>query len=178
MSSSEKSLIHNGSANVPFRILQTNHYADSLTLRSKSEPFNFQKDSTEIALFTERLKITMIAAQGVGIAAPQVGILRNIFVFVRTDKSGYPIETVINPHIIAHSDETICFEHDGCLSVPDQSGISKRYKWIEVEYQDERGKIIRETIRGYSATENFAAVIFQHEFDHLSGILYIDKLCQ
>lgn len=119
----------------------------------------------------------MEAESGVGIAAPQVGILRNVFLFTRIDKPEKPVEVAINPRIINYSSEKVCFERDGCLSIPDQSGNSLRYKWVEVEYLNEKGESIRETLKGYERSGDFTGIIFQHEFDHLNGILYTDKLC-
>ena len=72
--------------------------------------------------------------------------------------------------------ETICFEGDGCLSVPDLSGSTKRYAWIDVEYYNEKGELIKERLSGQSRGSDFTGVIFQHEFDHLQGILFIDRL--
>ncbi len=174
----EKKLIHNSAADSSFRVLQTTSFSDSLFLRKKTKNVDFSRNRAELSLLISRMKKTMEVESGVGIAAPQIGISRSIFLFVRTDKPGFPVETVINPKIISHSPETVCFERDGCLSIPDVSGNSIRYAWIEVEYQTENGKEIRETISGYSRKDNFASVIFQHEFDHLQGVLFTDKLCK
>ena len=174
----EKELINGADIDIPFRVLLTTDQQDYLFLRKKSSDLNFEKDKEEIQRLIERLKATLEAEQGVGIAAPQIGIARNLFLFVRTDKPDWPVEVAINPRIISHSEETICFERDGCLSIPDQSGSSIRYPWIEVEYTNEQGESVRERLEGYSRLDNnFVAVIFQHEYDHLQGVLFTDKLC-
>jgi peptide deformylase len=177
LTNEEKTLINSGKANESFRVLLTTNTEDSLILRQKSQTIELTKDADELKLLIARLKVTLEVENGVGIAAPQVGILRNLFIIVRVDKPGMPVEAVINPTIVSFPDKTVCFERDGCLSIPEISGNSIRYPWIEVEYFNENGEKIREKLSGYSRKGNFAAVIFQHEYDHLWGILFIDKLC-
>jgi peptide deformylase len=174
----EKTLINSGKANEAFRVLLTVNADDSLVLRQKSKPIDLSHDIDEVKLLVARLKVTLATENGVGIAAPQVGILRNLFIIARFDKPGAPVEAVINPTIVAHPDETVCFERDGCLSIPEISGNSIRYPWVEVEYFNEDGEKVREKLTGHSRQGNFAAIIFQHEYDHLRGILFIDKLCR
>lgn len=180
MTENEIKLINNGNNNSPYRVLTIDDKQDSLFLRQKCEDIDVEtigKDEN-LRTFITRLKITMQAESGIGIAAPQVGIGRNIFLFTRIDRTGEPVVVAINPKITAHSKETICFERDGCLSIPGISGNSQRYKWVEVEYYDETGKKHKERLSGYSRQSDFTGVIFQHEYDHLQGILFIDKLCQ
>ena len=86
------------------------------------------------------------------------------------------MEVAINPRIVNKPDETICFEGDGCLSIPGQSGNSVRYAWIEVEYLNAKGEMVRERLEGFSRKTDFTGIVFQHEFDHLRGVLYTDKL--
>lgn len=178
MTRHEKNLINSGDAATPLRVLLTDNKEDSLFLRKKG----IDIDVKDIAAnkdwqhFIERLKLTMAVESGVGIAAPQVGIGRNLFVFMRLDKPGLPVEVAINPHITGHPDETVCFKDDGCLSVPDRSGDTKRYAWVDVEYYNEKGELIKERLSGHSREGDFTGVVFQHEFDHLQGILYTDKL--
>lgn len=180
MTENEIKLINNGDNNSPYRVLTIDDKQDSLFLRQKCEDIDVEtigKDEN-LRTFITRLKITMQAESGIGIAAPQVGIGRNIFLFTRIDRTGEPVVVAINPKITAHSKETICFERDGCLSIPGISGNSQRYKWVEVEYYDETGKKHKERLSGYSRQSDFTGIIFQHEYDHLQGILFIDKLCQ
>jgi peptide deformylase len=106
----------------------------------------------------------MIENNGCGIAAPQVGVNKRLFVAVLDNSR---LELFINPSIVSHSEETE-IDIEGCLSVPDKQGEVERYKTIEVKYFN--GKENKtETFEGLNAR------IIQHECDHLQGILYIDK---
>lgn len=178
MTITEKKLIQSADVNTPFRVLLVTEKYDSLALRKPCRDVDIVNDSLHIKWLITRMKATMKAESGVGIAAPQIGISRNVFLFVRVDKPDMPVEVAINPKIMEVPDETVCFERDGCLSIPDVSGNSIRYPWVKVEYYNENGEKITEKLTGYSRNDNFVAVIFQHEFDHLQGILFIDKLCE
>lgn len=177
-SQKELDIIYNGTIEEPFRVLTTDNEADSLILRSKSEDIDQIKGNQELLILVQRLLATMEAEQGVGIAAPQVGVLKNVFLFIRTDETDYPVEVAINPKIINHADTTICFENDGCLSIPGRNEDTVRYPWIEIEYTNLVGQNVRERLEGYSRDGNFVSVIFQHEFDHLQGIMYTDRICK
>lgn len=173
----EKILINSGTTETPFRVLKVTDQQDSIFLRQKCSDIENINESEDLQLLIGRLKTTMAAESGVGIAAPQVGIGRNIFLFTRIDKANYPVIVAINPKIVNHPEETICFERDGCLSIPGISGNSIRYHWVDVEYTDENGNLVQERLEGYSRESDFTGIIFQHEFDHLQGILFTDKLC-
>lgn len=129
----------------------------------------------EILPFIEELFNTMTEEDGVGIAAPQYGYNINLFIMYSKSNSRYPDAPesepiiLINPKIIEHSEETE-YGLEGCLSVPKMRGLVKRYKWLKVQYTDINGNIIEDTFQG------FIARIFQHEYDHLLGLLYIDKV--
>ena len=107
---------------------------------------------------------TMRAANGCGLAAPQVGVLRRIVVVEVEEGTVYEL---INPKIIAFSGEQE--GQEGCLSVPDQWGIVKRPMHVTVEAMNRRGEIVQ-----YTGHELLARA-FCHELDHLDGKLYIDK---
>ena len=108
--------------------------------------------------------------EGVGIAAPQVGISRQLVAVQRLDKTGEPFEFYVNPEIIYFSQDTVLGQ-DGCLSIPGRMGAVYRSKEIVVRYRDELSFEWRQdTVR------EFTARIFQHEIDHLNGILYTDYL--
>ena len=177
-SEKEITLINSGTKETPFRVLKITEEEDSLFLRQKAEDISFNINDNELKLLIERLKTTMEEESGVGIASPQVGIGRNLFLFIRISDPNHPIVVAINPKILNHPNETVCFEKDGCLSIPDMSGNSIRYPWVDVEYTDENGIVITERLEGYSRTTDFTGIIFQHEYDHLQGVLYIDKLCE
>lgn len=130
-----------------------------------------RKHCREVTKFDERLATiiddmaeTMYSAEGVGLAAPQVGILRRIVVM----DCGDGLLELVNPQIIKTSGEQI--KPEGCLSVPDRSGYVKRPAEVTVKAQDRNGNWCM-----YKGTE-MKAVCFCHEIDHLDGILYIDKL--
>ena len=108
---------------------------------------------------------TMYKAEGCGLAAPQVGILRKVIVVDCGDNGG-KVE-MVNPEIISSSGETGM--NEGCLSVPGKSGYVLRAYKIKVSYQTRYGEKKTETFK------DFIARALQHEIDHLHGILYIDK---
>lgn len=178
MTEDEIKLINSNKANVPFEVLLTTDKQDSLFLRQKSidiDVKNIAKDK-DFQHFIKRMRATLTEEEGVGLAAPQVGIGRNVFLFMRVKEPEHPVQVAINPRIVNKSDETFCFAGDGCLSIPDQSGSTARHTWVEVEYYDETGKLIKERLNGGSRREDYTGVVFQHEFDHLNGILFIDRL--
>lgn len=110
---------------------------------------------------------------GMGLAFVQLGILKRIFVISYMHEDGdFEEYVVINPKIISHSEELIYVEEgEGCLSVNrDVEGIIPRYARITVEFYDEFGNKKEVRVR------EEIAVAFQHEMDHLNGILFIDKI--
>lgn len=160
------------------RVLTIAEPCDSLVLRDTSLMFSAK------ALLSEdyaRLCSLMVATvthpsqDGVGIAGPQVGLNRRIVAVQRFDKEGEPFEVYPNIRIIWKAD-SLAYGPEGCLSVPDRREEVARSQEIIIEYADVSAlkgsdiPMVRETIKG------FTAVIFQHETDHLDGILYIDRL--
>lgn len=105
---------------------------------------------------------------GVGIAAPQVGINRKVIWVQRFDKQGEPLEYFINP-VITWKSELQNLGPEGDLSIPEFRGQFYRSKVIQLQYVDLKGQKFTEIVEG------FTAVIFQHEIDHLFGILISDK---
>ncbi len=135
----------------------------SAILREKALPVEQITDEIK-ALAAEMIR-TMYKEEGVGLAAPQVG--KNIRMFVADDGSG--AQVFINPQIIGTSAELAEME-EGCLSVPGVYEKVSRPASVKVQAQDENGKRRVIDARGYLAR------IIQHEYDHLEGILFIDKL--
>jgi peptide deformylase len=143
-------------------------------LKQRSEPV--EEITPEIQKTLDDMLETMYQANGVGLAAPQVGILKRMLVidtskstrYGNQEKTAEPV-FVINPKIIKKSEETKDFE-EGCLSIPNQRAKVTRPAAVTVEYQDKSGKQIIKDLDG------FMAVVFQHEIDHLDGILYVDRL--
>ena len=114
--------------------------------------------------------VTHPDVDGVGLAAPQIGINRNIVAVQRFDKEGHPFEVYPNISIVEYSD-SLASGPEGCLSVPDRRHDVERSTGVTIRYYSlEAGEMVEEKIEG------FTAVIFQHEVDHLSGVLYIDHL--
>ena len=145
---------------------------DSLILRSTSRDLTPDElTSPLLRTLLDKMETTVTSPQqgGVGIAAPQVGLNFRIVLVQRLDKPSEPFEAYINIHIDSLSGP-IHTGPEGCLSVPGKRGMVKRYSSVTISYLD--GKTLEprtETIEGYTA------IIFQHECDHLDGILYIDR---
>lgn len=171
----ELNLIGNSADAGKMTVLQTTAKADSLLLRQVSADFTPEDlRSAPYAILQSRLLATVNDPDhpGVGIAAPQVGILRNLIAVQRFDKEGEPFEFYANPVIEVYGEQT-AIGMEGCLSVPDRSEAVNRSQSIVLSYLHEAtGERIRETVEG------FTAVIFQHEVDHLNGILYIDRMVE
>lgn len=171
----EKDSIQFGDTTQMMRVYLTTSLQDSMVLRKKS--MNVIPDTNDVVLMTlvRRMKKAMLAESGVGIAAPQVGINRNIIWVKRQDKAGKPNEVYLNAKIIMTSELTINFNGDGCLSVPNLSGKTLRWRAVGVEYDLLDGTHHQEVVDGYTA-QQFTAVCFQHEIDHLNGILFVDRI--
>ncbi len=171
-SKEEVQLILSGNSDEPMRVLLITNPKDSIILRSKSLGFTVKENDKLLQTFTKRLYQTVrdSASRGVGIAAPQVGILKKIIWIQRFDKNQEPFEVYYNPQITKYSD----LKQDvleGCLSIPNvRETTHDRSYAVLLEYDNEQGKHQCEMI------EAFTAVIFQHEIDHLNGILFTDHL--
>lgn len=110
------------------------------------------------------MKETLLASGGVGLAAPQVGVLRQAVLVIDTNQEGEPVIELINPEIIAREGEQEGPE--GCLSIPNVWGIVKRPQKVRVRAQDRNGEFFE--VEG----EGLTARAFCHELDHLSGVLF------
>lgn len=130
-------------------------------LRQTSKPV--MKVTEEIAELVEQMERIMRAANGVGLAAPQLGILQRVFVY----DSGDGFHAIINPKILQRKGEQIGVE--GCLSLPGLQGDVARAAEVVVKGVDQFGKPVR--VRGAELT----ARVIQHEIDHLDGVLFIDR---
>ena len=175
MTSGEEKLI-DASPEV-MRILSVDNPKDVPVLRRPSRNFNLTDiNSARYQTLARKLVKTLESTDGgVGLAAPQVGINRRVVAVQRVDKEGEPIEVYPNIRIEEFRGE---MEEgpEGCLSVPDQRGNVLRYRDITIVYTNidsdrmDQPREIREDVSG------FAAVIFQHEVDHLDGIIYTDRI--
>ena len=142
----------------------------SPVLRKKTFELDAGDDFAQLA---ENMKETLKNADGIGLAGPQVGLLKSLFVLDTTplEKDGIdPVEKVfLNPVILNHDDKTAWY-NEGCLSIPRIFEDVKRPEKVEVRYRDLNFDWKEETLTGLEAR------IFQHEYDHLQGILFVDRL--
>lgn len=221
----EKVLIHEASEGreqpsaVPsgtMRVLTIEDSLDLTVLRGISRDLSADALLSEEFAMLSRLMVATVThptQDGVGIAAPQVGLNRRVVAVQRFDKEGEPFEVYPNIHIVCLSD-SMAYGPEGCLSVPDMRADVLRSQEVVIEYTDMdrlketaselrprklRKRLEREYGAGRSygrkaggeagwraggaplptvrdTISGFTAVIFQHETDHLDGILYIDRL--
>lgn len=142
------------------------HYPDPV-LKKISIPV--ETIDLELRTLAHDMAETMYDAPGVGLAAPQVGVSRRLIV-MDCAPSDAPAELIIavNPEIIAREGEI--FEEEGCLSVPEYNARVSRSAKVTARYLDLEGEtVVREA-------EGLLSVAFQHEIDHLDGILFVDRL--
>jgi peptide deformylase len=135
-------------------------------LRKKARPVE-KIDDKILTLLDDMLETINKSDDGIGIAAPQVGVLKRLVVIDLSREEGPGPYKLINPVIIKKSGEQTCRE--GCLSVPGKVGDVVRPREVVVEALNEKGEKIR--IKG----KDILAVVLSHEIDHLDGILFIDK---
>lgn len=182
----ELELIHG--ADSIMRVLTIRDSCDLATLRANSRNLSASSLLSDTYAELEQLMtatVTHPSQDGVGIAGPQVGLNRRVVAVQRFDKDGYPFEVYPNIRIVWASD-SLEYGPEGCLSVPEQRADVLRSQEIIIEYADMKAlrkaaadkcgidaiPMTRDTVKG------FTAVIFQHETDHLDGILYIDRLSE
>ncbi len=167
LTQAEISIINQGDVKSALPIFQTtddHQHKTLLSLSTEANPLD-----PNIATLVKRMQLSLLSTDGgVGIAAPQVGINRKIIWVQRFDKVGEPLEYFINPVIVWKS-ELQNLGPEGDLSIPDFRDQFYRSKVIQLEYVDLKGQKYSEIVEG------FTAVIFQHEIDHLFGILISDK---
>lgn len=167
----EQKLILSGDTSSGLKVIQTTE-ADELEVLQKTSKDIDPKDEG-LPLLARRMYLAMrdTLRPGVGIAAPQVGINRNLIWVRRFDKEEEPFELYLNPKITWRS-KLLRKGREGCLSIPDTAGQVLRNYIIRLTYQDIHGQYHEEFVEG------FTAVIFQHEVDHLLGILFTDRLAE
>lgn len=155
------------------RVLTVDNPEDSLVLRSESSVMDAAAlQAPEYEALARRMVATVTdpSQDGVGIAGPQVGVLRRIVAVQRFDKEGEPFEVYPNIRITAFRGVQEP-GGEGCLSVPGRHGNVLRWRDIDIEYTSLA--TMQDTVE---TVQGFTAVIFQHECDHLDGILYTDKI--
>jgi len=165
------------------RILTVDNAADLAVLKQVSKPVETVDDGVR-ALMDDMLE-TMYAAPGIGLAAVQIGELTRVVVMDLGDGAPDPEAEAkegeeeparvpnprffVNPEVLWASDETLPYE-EGCLSIPEYFDSVERPARARVRYLDREGRTVEEEIDG------LYAVCFQHELDHLNGVLFIDHL--
>lgn len=135
-------------------------------LRQKAVPFEMEEINDDLRSFIDEMFDTMNEANGVGLAGPQAGISKRIFVVVADDEVR---RVFINPQIISTSSELSDYD-EGCLSVPGVYETVQRPAKVSVQAYNENGKLFTLDADGLLAR------IIQHEYDHLEGMLFIDRV--
>ena len=148
-------------------------------LRQGTQPYDGQLEPALLARFVEALRVTMRAAPGVGLAAPQVGVELRIAVIedpapvpeevrLARGRVPQPFRVLVNPAYEPLGDARAGF-FEGCLSVPGWQAVVARHAEVRLTGQDEHGQALDEVFEGWPAR------IVQHETDHLDGVLYLDR---
>ncbi|MEU9591437.1 peptide deformylase [Streptomyces sp. NPDC048193] len=148
-------------------------------LRRAAEPFDGQLEPELLARFVQALRVTMHAAPGVGLAAPQVGVGLRIAVIedpapvpdevrVARGRVPQPFRVLVNPRYEPVGAGRAAF-YEGCLSVPGWQAVVARHAEVRLVARDEHGRAVDEVFAGWPAR------IVQHETDHLDGTLYVDR---
>jgi peptide deformylase len=154
-------------------ILQISQLGDPM-LRQTAQPI-YNVHETWVQVLIDNLIATLQKSNGVGIAAPQVASSHQLLIVASHPNPRYPNApqmeptSMINPHIVSHSDEVVS-DWEGCLSIPGIRGLVPRYQAIDVEYTTRDGKLKRQEFT------DFVARIFQHELDHLEGLVFLDRI--
>jgi len=143
-------------------LLEIRRFGDPI-LRSPALPVT--EFDARLAALASDMHETMTAAPGVGLAAPQVGVPRRLFTFASGEESG----SYVNPEIVWRSEE-IQEGEEGCLSIPGVYFPVLRAMRVRVRAQELDGSAVEREAEG------FLARIFQHEIDHLDGVLFVDRL--
>lgn len=137
-------------------------------LNQKAKPV--ESITPEIKKLVADMLVTMSKAPGIGLAAPQVGqSLRIIIVTYGIEEDNPEPRVLINPEILWHGNDVEKCE-EGCLSVPDVTGVVARWTQIRIRAMNLDGETFEEELSGWTAR------VFQHEFDHLEGVLFIERL--
>jgi peptide deformylase len=155
-------------------------------LRRPAEPVSASELGTsELQLLIARMRATMYAAPGVGLAAPQVGVSIQLAVLqdgqerwgqltederTARERNDLPFTVLVNPVLRPADDDDQVSFYEGCLSVPGLAGVVARHRAVRVEALDEHGQPVDRVFSGW------AARIVQHEVDHLGGRLYLDRV--
>lgn len=136
-------------------------------LRDIAEPVEEFDD--ELIEFAEQLIDDMYAYDGVGLAAPQVGVSKRIIAIDVSEGGDNPM-VIVNPEIVESAEEK-CSESEGCLSVPGIRALVERPEWVTVKGYTPEGKALL-----FENAQGLFGRALQHEIDHLNGVLFVDKV--
>ncbi len=168
----QSKLILSGGENESMRVLNIYEKSDSILLTTKCDDVIPDTNDAVLTHIIKRMHTTVTDSliDGVGIAAPQIGISKNIIWVQRYDKPGAPFEVYLNPKIKQYTKRKLSWL-EGCLSVPGRRDTTTTRSYaILVEYdRPDKSKNIE-------MVEGFTSIIFQHEIDHINGIIYIDRI--
>jgi peptide deformylase len=167
LTSIERYQILRGTAEEPLDLVLNDLAAGDRFLRSDTTLV--EPGDPAVAHLADRMLATVQDVGGVGIAAPQVGLGRRMFLAQRLDQEGEPFQAFLNPHFL-EMDPLTEVGWEGCLSIPAGFGEVERPVSVLVEYDTLDGA------REIERVEGFTAVILQHEMDHLDGVLFIDRM--
>jgi peptide deformylase len=124
----------------------------------------------DLSAVARRMERTMRKAKGVGLAGPQVGLSLRVATLMLDARTKHPRTIFVrNPVIVERSDRTV-EGYEGCLSVPGVGGLVRRHAWVRIQHTHRDGSVL------HARADGFNAVLWQHELDHLDGVLYLDKL--
>ena len=143
-------------------LAQIRQYPDA-ALRMKARHVEHFDD--ELRSLVERMKLLMVDAHGIGLAATQVGVLRRVFVFQLDEDD---VRAIVNPEIVERGDESEVAD-EGCLSIQGVTVPVERSLHVAIEGKDENGQDVRYELDDYEAR------CVQHETDHLDGVLMLDR---
>ena len=143
-------------------------------LRQKAETIT-DVSSLETQQIINTLKDTLASTQGVGIAAPQISVSKQIIIVASRPSTRYPNAPLMEPTLMINPSFHPLSEHkekdwEGCLSIPGIRALVPRYTQIEITYTDINAQLITMPFNG------FIARVFQHEYDHLDGTVYLDRV--
>lgn len=143
-------------------------------LRKKAQAITDFK-GPELAQIIKTLQDTLANTQGVGIAAPQISISKRIIIIASRPTARYPTAPLIAPTVMVNpsfhaTSNSQAKDWEGCLSIPGIRALVPRYQDIQINYTNPQGEQVETQLEG------FVARVFQHEFDHLDGLVYLDRV--
>jgi peptide deformylase len=131
--------------------------------------------SAELQQVIDSMQNTLVTTQGVGIAAPQISVSKRIIIVASRPTPRYPSAPLMEPTVMINPSfqtlsDTREKDWEGCLSIPGIRALVPRYKEILIKYINQQGGLVEAQLEG------FVARVFQHEFDHLEGKVYLDRV--